>query len=200
MRRRKMESELERLLEAIDPQRTIEPLDRRADEAINSFLPASAHISDWDEFRDYLERFIQHVEVYLLGLKQSRRMDRNFTWGQCVQILSKIYGHNGEKAAFEIARTGNEGGLYAVLKNLASKMSEQYADNEITARISNYWSSLSTDERLSAGGEFLEKYGHLLPCELTEGSSARIRANLPAVLTEYPRLLHHLKKAGRGYY
>ena len=34
-----------------------------------------------------------------------------------------------EKAAFEMARTGNEGGLYAVLKAIAGQLAEEYAEN-----------------------------------------------------------------------
>ena len=96
-----------------------------------------------------------------------------------------------------MARTGNEGGLYAVLKALAKLMSEEYANNEISARISHYWNQLTPQEWLAAGEEFIAKYGHLLPSEHTEGTGARIKADLPKTLKEYPRLLQQLRRVGR---
>jgi len=57
--------------------------------------------------------------------------------------------------------------------------------------------ALSVEEQLAASTEYLQKYGHLLPSELTEGSAARIRANLPKVLEEHPHLIQRLRQVGR---
>lgn len=56
--------------------------------------------------------------------------DPDIDWGRCITHLLKIYGENGEKAAFEMVRTGVEGGIYAVLKRLAKQMAKEYARNE----------------------------------------------------------------------
>ena len=125
-------------------------------------------------------------------------MGVDFDWGRCTQILMRAYGSNGEKAAFEMARTGNDGGLYAVLKKMANSMAEQYIENEVSAKVSFYWNGLTVDEMLKAADEYLSKYGHLLPSELTEGSAGRIRANMPKVLQEHPRLLQRLGRIGRS--
>jgi hypothetical protein len=110
----------------------------------------------------------------------------------------KEYGTNGEKAAFEMVRTGSEGGLYAVLKAVARRMINEYAGNEISARISYFWENLSVDEQIEATEEYLGKYGHLLPSELTEGSAARIRANFIKVLEEHPNLIKRMRDVARG--
>ena len=115
-----------------------------------------------------------------------------------MQSLVRAYGSNGEKAAFEMARTGNEGGLYAVLKKMAQTMGEHYAENEVSAKVLFYWNGLTVPEKLAAADEYLGKYGHLLPSELTEGSAGRVRANLPKVLEEHPRLLRRLRGIGRS--
>jgi hypothetical protein len=112
-------------------------------------------------------------------------------------MLRNIYGPGGEKVAFEKARTGNEGGLYAVLKALALTMGEHYAENEIRARIDQYWNQLTADEKLAAAGEYVGRYGHLLPSEMTEGSAGRILASFPRVLEMHPNLLQKIRRVGR---
>ena len=193
-----MATKLQRLLESLDPDRVLEETDRRADEAINTFALPSATIEKWDAFRGCLIDFLRHVETYILRLREPCPMGVDFDWGRCCQVLMRIYGPNGEKAAFEMARTGNEGGLHAVLRKVARQVAQQSADKEITAKTSFYWERLSVPEKLAASEEYLATYGHLLPSELTEGSAARIRANMPKVLKEHPRMIQRLRRVGRN--
>ena len=193
-----MATKLDRLLEGIHPDRTLEEANKRADEAINSFSVDSSQITDWDRYRDCLIRFLHHVDTKILRLQQACPMGVDFDWGRCTQILMRAYGSSGEKAAFEMTRTGNDGGLYAVLKKMAKSMTEQYVENEVSAKVGFYWDGLTVDEKLKAADEYLSKYGHLLPSELTEGSAGRIRANMPKVLQEHPLLLQRLGRIGRS--
>jgi len=114
-------------------------------------------------------------------------------------MLLKEYGLNGDKAAFEMARTGVEGGFYSVLKAVANRMMEEYIGNEITAKISSFWYALSTDEKFAVTEEYLSKYGHLLPPELTEGSAARVKADFVKVLEEHARMIKRLRNIGKSY-
>lgn len=192
-----MATKLQRLLDSIDPARTLAEVDARVDEAFNSCPASAARITEWEEFRTCLVRFLRHVEARVLRLRTSPSMSLDFDWRRCVASLHAIYGRSGEKAAFELARTGAEDGLYGVLKALARQIAQQYASNEIRGRIGIYWDGLTTEERLAAASEYLGKFGHLLPAELVEGSAARVRANLPAVLEEHPRLLQRTRRVGR---
>ena len=144
-----MSDGLEGLLARIDPARTLDETDRRADEAINSFRPeCGAAIQNWDVFRYCLIRFLHHVEGCVLRLKQPCDIRVDFDWGRCCQVLMRVYGANGDKAAFEIARTGKDGGLWRVLRDFARAVSEQYADAEIAALVYTFWNGLSAEERL----------------------------------------------------
>ena len=194
-----MITRLDQLLDSIHPGRTLEEIDRRADNAINSFPAGAAQISDWLEFRACLVRFMRHVEN-TVPCGQSGcpdAADTDFLWGRCCQILIREYGPNGEKAAFEMTRTGNDGGLYAVLKRISRSISKRFSDNEIQAKVHHYWGGLSVEERLKAADEYLAKHGHLLPSELTEASAARISTNLPKVLHEHPKMMQRLRGIGR---
>ncbi len=187
-------TDLDQLLASIDPQRTVEETEARADRAVNSFCFNKAQLTQWDEFRSHLIKFMRHIEATVLRVRKMPEASMDFEWGRCVRLLLQEYGQNGEKAAFELARTGNEGGLYGVLKKLARRVARQYGENEVSARIGTWWDQLSVDEKLAAGDEYIEKWGHLLPSELTEGSAARIRANLPKVLEEHPRLVQRMRR------
>ena len=195
-----MQTKLDKLLESIDPIRTLEKVSARADEAINSFHIGLGVIKQWEEFELILTRFFCHIENVVLLIHPPRLLNPDFDWGRCYRLLINEYGTSGEKAAFEMVRTGAEGGLYAVLKSVAKQMINQYAGNEISGRISCYWENLTVDQRIAALQEYLRKYGHLLPSELTEGSAARIYVNFIKVLEEHPNLIKRMRNIGSANY
>jgi len=193
-----MVSKLEQLLDSLDPDRTLDEVARRADKAMNTFPLPSSQIADWEAFRRCLICFHQHVETTILRLRGDVSGGADFDWGRCCQVLTRAFGVNGEKTAFEMARTGVEGGLYAVLKKTAQTVADSYADNEPSARIAAYWNQLSTDEKLAAPDEYLRRYGHLLPSELTEDGAGRVRADFSRVLREHLRMVERLRQIGRS--
>jgi len=192
-----MTTNLERLVEGLDPDRTIEEAFRRADEAINSFPMRRAQIDDWSEFTRCLAEFVVHVESHILCLSRPVRGPLDFEWSRAAGLLVEIYGRSGDKTAVELARTGNEGGLYGVLKAVAMRIADDLSTNEIAARVNAFWRSHSPEELLEASREYLARYGHLLPSEMTEGSAARIVANFPKVLEQHLRLVQQLRRVGR---
>jgi hypothetical protein len=186
-----------RLIAAIHPAKTLDETRRRAEAALNSSEESRGTITEWDRFRACLSRFLPHLEQHLLRLKQPVSMTAEFAWGRCIPLLVQVYGDSGPQVAFELVRTGLEGGLRGVLAKVAYHVADEYAANEIRAMVWAYWNGLSVNEKLAAADEFLAKYGHLLPGELTEGSAGRVRANLPKVLEEFPKMVRRLGQVGR---
>ena len=191
-----MPTKLDELLFSIDPGRTIEKTQASADEAINSFS-APAMIDQWDSFHECVAQFLCHIEAIVLHLPKPMNNSLDHYRGRGLHLLRSLYGPNGEKAAFEMARTGNEGGLFALLKAVALGMAEEYAEAEVTARIMDCWNGLTVDGQFLITDEYLAKYSHLLPSELTDGSAARIRANFPKVLAQHPKILQKTRRLGR---
>jgi hypothetical protein len=192
-----MNSPLQRLLRAVDPARTYGECTRRADDALNTFPMPAARITDWYRFHACLVRFMQHLDHHLLRLPPSAPTDVEMHWSRCLRVLVGIYGDSGAMAAFECARTGNEDGLYGVLRTFAHRLADEYALAEIKAQVWAFWDNLSVPAKLAATDEYLRIAGHLVPGEMAEGSAARIRANLPKVLIEHPKLLRQLQQAVR---
>ena len=96
-----------------------------------------------------------------------------------------------------IANTGNEGGLYAVLKAFAMYKAEEYTKNEISAKVSTCWEGLSADQKLQAAKEYVVKYGDIIPSELSEKNAPLIRGHFWKVLEKHPFVVQRLRQTGR---
>ncbi len=190
-----MSTKLDRLLEAIHPDITLRPIFDRAGTAVNSFPFPDVIITQFDRFRYLLVRFSQHLDAKILRIESIPDMGVDFHWSRCYQILKQIYGVNGEKTAFDMVRTNKEGGLREVINKFTDTVVQNYAANEINAKISFYINNLSVPEKIAAGKEYVQKYGHLLPNELTESTAVRIQANFAKVLEKHVFMVYHLAKA-----
>ena len=168
----------------------------RVDKAINSFRVERHVIKQWGEFQSVFARFFCHLENFILHIRPPRALNPNMDWGRCHKLIVKEFGADGQRAAFEMVRTGAEGGLYAVLKKVGRRMVVEYAGNEISSKVRFFWNNLTLNERLSVPKEYLKKFGHLLPRELTEGGAIRIRANFIKVLEEHPYLIKRMRNVG----
>jgi len=192
-----MSTKLDRLLESIDPSRTLDRVSADVDRAVNSFTIRRTTIEDWNEYEKFLADFCQYVETTVLKIGTSVPEYQEFYWSRCVNIINNEFGPSGIKTAFEMVRTGKEGGLYRILKIIADQMAEKYAQNEISARISDYWNRLSIDEQIAATDEYLSKFGDLLPTEFTDGSAARLKVHFTKVLNEHPKMIRCMRQIGR---
>jgi hypothetical protein len=192
-----MATKLEDLLESIDPRRTLDENYRRAMDVLNRLRIPRDPIAKWDEYRHFVGELGKRLDEGILGVRGGMpEMSDDFYYGRACQRLVRIYGSQGDKIAFEYIRTGVEGGLNEVIKRMAMDAVEEYTENEIQSRIHDYYNGLDMDEKLAAAEEYLEKFGHLLPEELVEGSGCRVKANLPAVLAGHHRLMRQLGRLG----
>jgi hypothetical protein len=186
---------LDRFLDNLHPTRIIDPIRRVFDQALETFPHKVSRITRWPEFQYWFVLLCRHCEATFLGLQDTEpRCSIDFDWRQLRRYLIASFGSSGDLAGFEIARTGSEGGLITVAREVTRAIGNEYIDNHISVHVWSYWNTLSIDEKLSAGDEFLARCGHLYPEEMKEGSAARIRANLPQVLMQYPHLLDRIRR------
>ena len=193
-----MPTKLQILLEQIHPSRTLDNVAAKVDRAVNSFRGARGKVTDFHEYQELIGRFHAHVEAEVLQMREPMYDGYpEMHWGRASTLLSEVWGPEGWKTGFEMSRTGVEGGFRQVLSTLAERMALLYARNEIQARVSAFWSEASPDEWLSASEEYVAKFGHLLPSELTEGGAWRIKSDFQDVLNEHPFMLRRLSRLGR---
>lgn len=186
-----MKTRLERLLGNIEgiPDR----IDRFADRSLNTFPQAEAIIEDWDRYRDCLASFFCHMECVILGIPQ-RTTSIDFDVDRCWQLLRKKYGESAPQAAFEATRTGNEGGLRGVLQSVAELFGRDYAENLVGITVEAYWSNRSAEGLLADADEYVRRYKHMIPGEISEGSAGRIHVNFRKVLKQHPFLVRRLRR------
>ena len=65
-----MKTTLDRLLESIGPEKTIEQTYNRANEAIISFDVGEDRIENWQQFKCCMARFLKHLDEKVLRLKK----------------------------------------------------------------------------------------------------------------------------------
>ena len=193
-----MQTDLDILLDSIRPERTVVETFNRANQAINTFRAGSALIDNWQQFKRTMVGFRRHFDLYCLRLSGHVNVPDDYYLSDFTfPVLREIYGTNGEKAAFEMARTGAGGGLYEVLRAVGMHVAEKYAKAEITAKVSVYLENLTVDQQLAASAEYLSRHGHLLPSEMTEASAGRIHDRFNKVLEQHPWLILKIHEVGR---
>jgi len=193
-----LKTKLDKVLESIDPSLTLDEVSSRVDEAVNSFPTQKSLIKERDEFKKALTRFYCHVENSILQINPPRLPHPEIDWGRCCRLLIKEYGPNGDNVAFEMVQTGVDGGFYAVLKAIARQIADEYAGNQIRSRISDFWESLTANEKVAVSEEYLTKYDHLLPSILLEEGAVRVRAFFGKALEEHPRIAKRMKNSVRN--
>lgn len=192
-----MSNDLDWILGRIDPARTVDETYARVDDAINACVARAAVVTDRAEFRTRVMAFMGDVEARVLGVSAMPDSPADFAWGRCVEVLSDVYGRSGEPGAFEIARSGNEGGMYSVLRTIGHRVADRYVNRELEARVTSWWCALTSDQKLAAAAAYLDRFGDLLPSELLEGGAARLKANFPKLLQQHPWLVQRLRRIGR---
>ena len=184
---------LDKLLSSLEPERSLLEVERRADEALSTFSFPGGSALDWDEFRDAITRFFRHATGAILGLGDKVPVYPELHFGQACRLLMKEFGPDGDKAAAKMAIHGVEGGLYQVCKVIARRLAEEHSENMVKSRIAEFWNPLSADQKLATAQEYIAKYGHLLPPDVTENKAGRILAFLPKFLEKHPQLIARLR-------
>ena len=188
---------LDELLAGIQPARIREKLLARMDDAINAFRIERNRLTDAIEYRDQVCRFVRQLDRHMAITPTSELLPDNVVWQRASRLLRKAYGTHGETAAYETQRAGAEGGFHGVLRRLATAAADEGIDKDIATRVDSFCKRLSADDYLAVGREYLEKHGHLLPAEMSEGSATRARLNLAALLKQHHRLLVATHGVGR---
>jgi len=192
-----MPTRLDVLLDSIHPEKTRDALMERVDETLNAFPLENNRVTNAIAYRAILGCFVGQLEQQLGIWPETTELPEPVLWRRATRLLCKTYGPHGDVVAFETQRTGAEGGLLNVLRRVAAAAADERMNEEVAARVDDFCRRLSAEEFLDAGREYLNKYGHMLPPEITQGLAARARLNLASLLKQHHRMLVATTRAGR---
>jgi len=187
-----MATKLEAFLIEISPEATFDKVQKVAESALNSFSVKAVIPETWEDFRETMGEFFCLLDSMLLGI--NRPMDFEMDWGRCSSLLHQRGGPRGDREAFKIAQTGTGGGLYEIMKFVASAFSQQVADSWIRVKIGKFWNELSADERVSVPLEYLNKFQSILPPEILEQNPSVFSAHFYQFLEHHPQMMQQLRK------
>jgi len=193
-----MGTKLDQLLERIDPACTIDKYEARAHEAFNSFEMPADGVQTREDFQNLLARLEFHLLTTRTGCRKPFPVkDQEFWYGHMHERLIEEYGLQGARVAFEMASTGVDGGLYGVLTTMVARFGRKWAEKIIASEVLEYCHGLSTDERLAAPQEYLEKFRRLLPSDIRHGLDYRLAREFWRVLEQHPHLIRRMRRIGR---
>lgn len=169
----------------------------RVDAAVISFALQPEQVETWgrDEFEDFMGRFLRHIVcIAQIGCSPETEPWEDF-WAMFSHAIDKAYAPRGKRLALKLARTGAEGGIYAVMRKTAQELGKQWAHNRITSLISEYWETLPDEEKQAAPGEYLQTYGELLPEDVKKHITWTPWFHFPRILAQHPYTLQRMRSA-----
>jgi hypothetical protein len=192
-----MATRLEELIESIDPSRTIDRASAAVDDAFNSFRHENP-IRSFDDYEDFMAKFVFHIERGVLKFGSNVPYDKGIWLARYSHLVKEGHGPDAWKWNYEKIITGQNGGLYQLLKDVAAMILQDRSGKEISARVWRFWESLTDDEKLETANEFLQKFGRMLPSEYNGGGGAYLLVmNFTRVLEKYPQLLMEMRRSMR---
>ncbi|MCH9008277.1 hypothetical protein IIA29_09775 [candidate division KSB1 bacterium] len=188
-----MASKLQHLLQDIDPAKTIDVVEQRINRVLGNYQRDKNSVDSWADYKACLAQFLQAARNAALRLSDDVGRDLEANFGSALHYLARAYPGNTLQTVYSMMQSGAEGGVYKIVTTLARLMAEEFAQNEINARISHYWLNLTVEEQLAAGDEYVALYQDLLPGNTRE-EMVRIKASFLRVLQDHPRMLKRMRE------
>ena len=184
-----MATQLDRLLEDIVQYH--DSYRRQMDEAIRSFSFSAFRFDSWGACEGFMEQFFAHINAHIMD----PTFAGNARMGMIVfrQTFEPSYGQYPERAIYERLMHGHEGGLNGFVQETADAVVELFAGRDIVNKVDRYMFSIRLDGIDAAAEEYMEKWGHLLPKDITSQGTIRLAPVLGKFLKQHPRLLHRLR-------
>ena len=171
--------------------------DQRIDAALNSYKPPSAIIRDRTAFVQVIAELHHAVACHLYHTQKDWPIDVEFEYGITLLFLKQEYGRNGDLAALEIARSGEEGGIRSVLRTVAQAMGKKHAEELISLCVDSYWTGQKAHELIEDARSYVRQFASLIPAGMLESGGVRIMAEFRQVLKKHPFMIAELRRKTR---
>jgi hypothetical protein len=92
-----------------------------------------------------------------------------------------------------------EGGLYGIFRKVGEVFARKDAESLIDSEVDDFINEIKHDDSQyeAAIEEYVQKYGQILPQEVTEDDADDIRANFGKALKQHPYLVKRMRELGR---
>lgn len=191
-----MKTNLDRLLDEIDPSITLDVTERIVTSALEQFHVVSNIARNGEEAREILAEFMRQTRNALWGTPSDVGFNELLNLLEVYTLFEEEFPNNTQRTVDKIMTSGAEGGVYGILRILANKITEQYNYHLIHTKVMNYWDSLSSDEMFHVANEYYEKYPEFLPPHLDGNLTNTIRFSFWKVLDEHPYMIKRLRNMG----
>ena len=173
-------------------------LDRQVNERFSRVeMPPSGMITNRNDYDQFLASFYWHLYCPEMEVESNWNQHHRYIEGKAFNLLQREYGPNARIRTFDLARSGSEGGLLAILRTLRQLVLDEFFVNQTNALVDHYWRNSTNEEILADGRDYLAEYGDMLPQEMAESSGAAILANYRKVLAQHPMHIHKLRSSIR---
>ena len=182
-----MPTKLEKLLQDIDPSKTIDEIERNLDRGVMSYHRSKNMVYSYEECEECIADMAQHL--FNIHFNQPKNYKNKGVFAEAFNLLIKEYG--SFQTIYQIMTSGAEGGIYTILKTLARLMTEEYSHRRISSLVSDYLKTLSSNEIILAAEEYIKLNKHIIP--IGEKQRARITFYFDQTLLEYPFMIKKLR-------
>ena len=165
-----------------------------ADRAINA-VNVGGLVDSFKQFKNILIEVIVLVQKNVLKVQRPIEGAQDFYLDAAFRVLQKEYGPNGEKAAFEMSRTGKDGGVNAVIRSIAYGYTDVLFENETKAKVGIIFEQMSDNDKFAVMNEYIKEFGHLWPDELIENGALRLKINFLKTLHLHIEYIRKLTKS-----
>lgn len=182
-----------RVFDSLDPSRNIDVNLERAHQATDSFPVEQYSLKSYEDFGRLLARFYCHVDSAIM--KCSLPFDHGICLGQAHRLLESKYGKNAHRVAYSMASSGRDGGLLAILKEVAEQLASQRSSNEVSARIHFQTKYMGYEGKSALARDYIRQHGQLLPEDLKERDGLFLMDNLEQKLAKHPELIRAIRRS-----
>jgi hypothetical protein len=183
---------VDRILELLDQRRINQDVLLAHDIARETFRLPTIAVRNHHEFNYLIQSYVQH---HLTSVGQGQLSDAA-AFGEAKQILNTRFGKDrfqeGYAAALQQALDGNEGGMRAVLNELATTLKqralEQYLDHVFYEHIN----VLSKHDNRALSRAFFERFGPILRRFGMDVDEDTFAWNTRAALDYHRQVLEHI--------
>ena len=187
-----MSEKMDKLLAEITPEKTLDVYEERMSNVLNRFPFPAGPLNDREAFEVEIARLEHRFMFSARATPPNLEADEiPFHRSHGLSRLLDCFGPDGDRLAFEMARTGIDGGFRAVAKAMADNAAHQFATAIIGCRVYDYWDSLTVDERVAATYEYSNRIRYMLH----QGLIPSIYTQPQAALGRYPHLIRRFRQA-----